>query len=192
MNENARLFFMVHNLSGHDKLLDGIMIFFTQDALPLFAAVLLIVWFLGNDKMKNMVLYAGIAGVAALLVNYVITLVYYEPRPFVTYHTSILIPHAADDSFPSDHATGTFAMAFALWVRNRKLGLAMMLCAVLTGISRVWVGHHYPGDIAASIIVALFTVWTIQKMKGLFDPAFSTLIGWYHDIWAKITKKGYK
>ncbi len=39
MNENARLFFMVHNLSGHEKLLDDIMIFLHRMPcrfLPLF------------------------------------------------------------------------------------------------------------------------------------------------------------
>ncbi|GER65897.1 undecaprenyl-diphosphatase BcrC [Weizmannia acidilactici] len=192
MNENAELFFMIHNLSGHDRLIDQLMIFFTQDALPLFAAVLLLVWLLGNNKMKKMVLYAGITGIAALMINYFITLVYYEPRPFVTYHIRILIPHAADDSFPSDHASGTFAIAFALWMRNRKLGSVMIVCAILTGISRVWVGHHYPLDVAASIVVALVAAYGIHKLEHFFNPAFEKLIQLYHEVLAKFTKKVYK
>ncbi|MFC4770137.1 phosphatase PAP2 family protein [Effusibacillus consociatus] len=33
----------------------------------------------------------------------------------------------------------------------------MLALAVATGNSRVYVGHHYPGDVIASIVVAFFS-----------------------------------
>jgi hypothetical protein len=47
---------------------------------------------------------------------------------------------------PSDHATAAFAIAFAVGVfLHREWGVALAVVAVLIGLSRVWVGVHYPG-----------------------------------------------
>ncbi|KHD86491.1 undecaprenyl-diphosphatase [Heyndrickxia ginsengihumi] len=188
---NSQLFFLIHNLSGHSHLLDDVMIFFTSDAFLLFAIVLLIAWLAGKSQLKSIVLYAGITGIVGLLLNVLIGSLYYEPRPFVTYHIHILLPHAKDDSFPSDHATGTFAIAFALWLRNRKLGSVMIGCAILTGISRVYVGHHYPMDVAASIVIALVVSIAIYKVERYVDPLVRSIINGYNSLVEKLIRKRF-
>lgn len=81
----------------------------------------------------------------------------------------LLLPHAADSSFPSDHAAAAFAIAVVLVAVHRRLGSLLLLTAALIGFARVYVGDHYPGDVlvgagvgVAAAAVLLFFSWPGQ------------------------------
>ena len=62
-------------------------------------------------------------------------------------------------SFPSDHATLSFALAFGLMLASRRLGLAAALWALLVVcLPRVYSGLHYPTDILAGALIGLVAV----------------------------------
>jgi undecaprenyl-diphosphatase len=86
----------------------------------------------------------------------------------------LLIPHAADPSFPSDHATLAFSLAFSLLFANRRVGLLMLGLALITGISRVYVGVHYPGDILGAMALSLAAAYLVWKLRTRLDrvPAY--------------------
>ena len=46
-----------------------------------------------------------------LFLVFLIALVYYVPRSFVTNKVNLLLPHTPDASFPSDHVIGTMSIA---------------------------------------------------------------------------------
>jgi undecaprenyl-diphosphatase len=72
-------------------------------------------------------------------------------RPFVA-HPGVahrLIAHARDAGFPSDHATGAFAIAAAMLLFDPILGAVLAALAVVIIFARVYVGVHYPGDVLA-------------------------------------------
>jgi membrane-associated phospholipid phosphatase len=80
-----------------------------------------------------------------------------RPRPSVTH-----LEHVSSSSFPSGHATQSSAFAFALLalVYTAPAGrrrAASTLCAIVlvcaVGASRVYLGVHYPTDVAAGIIL---------------------------------------
>jgi undecaprenyl-diphosphatase len=70
-------------------------------------------------------------------------------RPFVDHpgQVHLLIAHARDAGFPSDHATGSFAIATALLMRHRRAGLVALVLAIAVSVARVAVGAHYPTDV---------------------------------------------
>jgi undecaprenyl-diphosphatase len=52
-------------------------------------------------------------------------------------------------SFPSGHTTAAFAVAVAVQGEGRAAGPIALLLAVCIGLSRVYLGAHYPFDVAA-------------------------------------------
>lgn len=72
---------------------------------------------------------ATFALVFALLASRVIGMVFPHARPFVDGFGHQFIPHAPDNSFPSDHGTGifTFALAFLFWYRRIWLGALLIV-----------------------------------------------------------------
>jgi undecaprenyl-diphosphatase len=180
---NYEIFQAINHNAGHQPFLDGLMVFFTQFAFPCFALVLLLMWFLGKEKEKYTVVNAVITAVIGLVINFILGHIFYENRPFVTHHVNLLVQHVKDSSFPSDHATGTFSIALAiLWRKHRKIGIGMLLFALCTGISRVYVGNHYPFDVLASIIVSLVVSGLVFAMQSVFAPIGRVVITIYNRI----------
>jgi undecaprenyl-diphosphatase len=180
---NYQLFQAINENAGHHPLLDGIMVFFTDFAFPLFALALLLMWFLGKEKAKYTVVYAAITTVIGLVINVVLSHMFYENRPFVTHHVNLLVQHAKDSSFPSDHVTITFSIALAImWQKYRKIGTGLIIFAIGTGISRVYVGNHYPFDVLAGIIVSLAASGLVYALQSVFAPVGRIIISIYNKL----------
>ncbi|MGM2836345.1 undecaprenyl-diphosphatase, partial [Bacillus cereus group sp. Bce025] len=87
---NYAVFQWINNLAGTSVLLDKVMIAITNSAAYVAILFMLILWF-HNGKKENAirkqytVLYTTLSVIIALLVNVFIHLVYYHPRPFVSY-----------------------------------------------------------------------------------------------------------
>lgn len=186
---NIEMFQAINHLAGNHPILDATMVFVTQKSLFIFALTLLFMWFFGNEKYKYTVVYAALTGALGLFINFLISQIYFEPRPFITHHVNMLISHAADASFPSDHTTGAFSLAFAIFLRHQKIGFITVLFAVLTGFSRIYVGHHYPFDVLGSILVALLVSLIVFKASGLIKPIPNVMINIYNKL-PGVPKKG--
>lgn len=73
-----------------------------------------------------------------------------RPRPCDDYPAvALLLPHPGGYSFPSSHASSSFAAAVSLFLRFRKPGIAALLLAALIAFSRVLLFVHYPTDVLA-------------------------------------------
>jgi len=122
---------------------------------------------ISRENKKSFLVLGIISSVLAYAVSLVISHLYFDPRPFVVGHFTPLIPHAADNGFPSDHELLTAVIASVMYLYNRKVSLVLWLIAIAVGISRVYVGIHHPIDIAGSIIIAIgataFTYFIIKK-----------------------------
>lgn len=126
------------------------------------------------------VILTGAATVVALAVNQIIGPLVDRPRPFVTMpHVLLLLPHSADPSFPSDHAmvAGAFVGGLAL-VHRRWAGLAAVL-AVLLAFARVYVGVHYPTDVAAGLLIGatVAVVLVLSPLRTLLARLLAVVAG---------------
>jgi len=60
-------------------------------------------------------------------------------------------------SFPSGHAASSLSVALALaGAAGGPLGLALLAVATVVGLSRCYLGVHYPGDVLAGWLLAIF------------------------------------
>ena len=81
---------------------------------------------------------------------------YYNPRPFVLGLGRMLIEHDATTSFPSFHATFLFSLALPLFAQKgvRGTALAVLLLGVAIAWARIFVGVHYPLDMAGAFVIS--------------------------------------
>jgi undecaprenyl-diphosphatase len=105
---------------------------------------------------------ACISGLASaglgLLIAQAISHVWVRERPFLAHpsETLLLAPPSHEPSFPSDHAVAAFAIAVSVaLIGGRRVGALFLAGATVVGITRVFVGLHYPGDIAGGALVGL-------------------------------------
>ncbi|MDN6884251.1 phosphatase PAP2 family protein [Variovorax sp. CAN2819] len=97
---------------------------------------------------------AAFAGLASMASHAIATAVN-MPRPFVLGLAPAYIEHAGRGSLPSAHATVMFMVALAFLLRPglRRLSLPLLALAAATGWGRVYVGVHFPLDIAAGLLL---------------------------------------
>src|SRR3954467_7267464 len=142
----------------HDWFEDPLRAYAAASEL-LFAAVLLALILLAPGARRPLARRAGVAAAAsvalAVLVAHLIAAVVDRPRPFVAHAATIhpFLAHAADPSFPSDHATAAFAIATAVMLRQRAWGLLLLALAAVIAMGRVFLGLHYPSDVLAGAAV---------------------------------------
>jgi undecaprenyl-diphosphatase len=110
-----------------------------------------------------------LGGAVAELLAVVAGHVYYDTRPFVIEHIKPLISHAADNGFPSDHALLASFLGFTMLFYSRRLGLLLLLIALLIGAARVAAHIHHPIDIVGSFVIAAIAVIVVRVLAHLWQ-----------------------
>ncbi|MGH7922409.1 MAG: phosphatase PAP2 family protein [Candidatus Dormibacteraceae bacterium] len=168
-----RLERLINAPAGHLPVVDTLMVAAASWAEVVFAAVV-VVWFLFgmirvSRREKLGAVTALLAAGGALLVNLVLSHLYFHSRPFVAHPgvVHLLLNHARDNSFPSDHAAGAFAVSVVLVAYRRRLGVVAIVASAWVAYARVYVGDHYPLDVlvgAADGIIAAILLLTILRV----------------------------
>ena len=150
----------INGLSGN-SFFDGLNKVFAND-LPavlviLVALVFLIPWAQRRAERRSGAVLATAAAALGLLINQPIAHAVNRLRPYLAHpaHAHLLISRSHDPSFPSDHATGGFALAFGIWLYDRTIGTVLLIIATALSFSRVYVGTHYPGDVVAGALIGM-------------------------------------
>ncbi|MCR5147809.1 MAG: phosphatase PAP2 family protein [Eubacterium sp.] len=136
-------------------VMDKIMWFFSVigngGILPIALTIILLI-FVKTRKI-------GVEAVISLLLTFIIANLIIKnavdrARPYETYtYLESLIGKMVDSSFPSGHAANTFAVAVAILLNNRKIGIPVTIVAVIMAFSRMYNVVHYPTDVIAGILI---------------------------------------
>jgi undecaprenyl-diphosphatase len=103
--------------------------------------------------------------ITTALVEFPIKSYFRRRRPFITIIQAIVIGKKPGTwSFPSGHSASAFAGA---WLLNRtfphRWGLRYVL-ASMVAFSRVYLGDHYPGDVASGSLLGLLFAMFFRKV----------------------------
>ena len=180
---NINIFNSINYFAGSNAVLDKIGIF-TAEYLPLiFILVLVFLWF-RNEEYKNLVLYCVYSVILGLSLNFLITLFYFHPRPFMDKIGVLLIKHAPETSFPSDHTTFMLSIAFMFlyFKKTRITGIILSVIALIGGTARVFAGIHYLFDIIGSLFVATLVGLIIFYSKSRLTKINDIILSIYSRI----------
>lgn len=165
----------INGLAGTFGALDALMITITYFAVPSLVIWVALQWWFGGRaraQRRHTVVSAGLAFLLGLLINQIILLFVHRMRPYDAGLTSLLIPSTTDPSFPSDHATASFAIAVTFLLKGmRRTGLWLTLAAVVICFSRIYVGTHYLSDVLGGMLTACIAC---------------LLVGWFYRAGSRI------
>ena len=113
---------------------------------------------------------AGALGLAALAMGFLLCNGLLKPmiqrtRPWLMVEglKNLVVPGDAH-SFPSGHTCAAFAAAWT-WRKQlpyRWMGRVALVAAVLMGLSRLYLGVHFPTDVLAGAVVGIFASWAMS------------------------------
>ena len=141
-------------------------------------------WQHGNrmDRVSIVLLFpkktrrAGLLSLLALLgslcvTNFLLKNYVARVRPYeVVAGLQCLIAAQPDWSFPSGHASASFASAVVIYKScPRGIGVPALVLAFAISLSRLYVGVHYPSDVIVGMVIgtliALILFWIFGEKK---------------------------
>jgi undecaprenyl-diphosphatase len=168
-----RIYKAIYDVSLHHHWVGSLFHAIEQASIPFMVVATAALWFLsrpGGDRRWKLATANGFAAAAvAFVVNFVIHSAWDRPRPYETHHISHPWSSSTDASFPSDHASVSLAIAFAVLAVDLTAGALLLVAAVLIAIGRIFIGAHYPGDVLASLGVAILAYVVVRLARPVVD-----------------------
>lgn len=117
---DAAITHVINGLSG-SAAGDFLMIWISAIGVPLLVLAVAGQWWRGGGRPheRHVLVAVGLSFLLGLVINQIVLLFVHRVRPYDGGVTHLLIERSSDPSFPSDHATATFAIAAV--IRPRRL-----------------------------------------------------------------------
>ena len=156
----------------HVAWLDPVVSFYTKmgDAGILFIALSLAM-LLYRPTRKAGALALGAMVLGLLVTNVTIKPLVERARPWLVLELTPLVTENDPNSFPSGHTCAAFAAGLS-WARAlpwRWGRIAAVVLAVLMGLSRLYVGVHFPTDVAAGAVIGALCAWAAWRACEAYE-----------------------
>ncbi|BCG98114.1 undecaprenyl-diphosphatase [Mesorhizobium sp. 131-2-5] len=156
----------INSLAGTSGAIDFLAIWVSAIGVPVLVLAVAGQWWRGSDRPHNrhVLVATGLSFLLGLAINQIILLLVHRIRPYDAGITHLLIDRSADPSFPSDHATATFAIAAAFFLHGIwRVGFGFLAAAALVTLSRVYVGTHYVSDVLGGALTGVIATLIVRS-----------------------------
>jgi|GEM_PF-909835 len=159
----------------HNPLFDALALFLHNANDGLFYVVVIgAIYWMFNKKL-------GIRMLFALIIIGLITLAFKDlfgrPRPYQIPNSGI-IPLVTETTFgiPSGHASMALVIwgYVALWLKDRIVTIVIVTYVILMGLSRMYLGVHFPQDVLAGWLLGGIVLW-------LYATQVERVVSWWHE-----------
>ncbi|AYV66340.1 undecaprenyl-diphosphatase [Niallia circulans] len=186
---NIHLFRYINDLGKQYTFLNIPMILIAEYMVYFLAIATLLLWFSSKKKNRMMVLCAVVSFLFAEIGGKIAGLLHSNYQPFEELlNVNKLIEKAVDNSFPSDHTILFFSICLSFYLFKRGIWLFWVILALIVGISRIWVGVHYPMDVFVGAFIAtmssILVYLTLPKLK-----LTNQFLAYYEDLEQRLTRK---
>src|SRR3954471_13799735 len=181
-----RIFHAVDEFASDYRWLAHATYAFETIGVVLYAAAVVVLWLAtepGEERRWKIAALSGAASAGlALLINQAIAQIWHRPRPYESHPQVYHLTKSHDPSFPSDHASAAFGIAFGIYFVDRRVGRFFLAVAALIAVGRVVVGAHYFTDVIASAVISAavaaavvrfgmpILLWVARKLERVSDP----------------------
>jgi undecaprenyl-diphosphatase len=176
----------IYDVSLHHHWVGSLFHGVEQASIPVMVVITGVLWFFsrpGGDRKWKLACGTGYAAAAlGYVIAFVIHQIYDRARPYETHAIRHPWSSSTDASFPSDHTSLSFAIAFAVLAFDTAAGVLFLVVAAIIGIGRLFIGAHYPGDVLAGVAVGLvaalvvvrllprFVAFVVAQVERVIDP----------------------
>lgn len=171
--------FLFINLKLQNRFFDFQMPFITEfkNWRVLFFLIILAMLIFGRKKERiAAILVLVILAIADSSTNLLFKPLFARPRPCQIFpQVHLLAGCSHSGSFPSSHAANIFAAGTILTFFYRRVWLIWLAIAVTVSFSRIYVGVHYPLDVAggafygillgAAVLIVTKSIFRIQSLS---------------------------
>jgi len=157
---------LLYNIPRTDSL-DAIFLFFTN--LPgsigqlwlIVGIVLLIFKKTRRTGAAVLISYVGVLLFGELLLKHVVI----RPRPCqIDQAFALLVERPTSSSFPSTHTAFAFGAATAIFMKYKKIGVALFVIAALIAFSRLYLFLHFPTDVLCGAVLGIVMGFAAVKI----------------------------
>lgn len=148
------------NCHHNNEILNRLMQFVTNLGGSIFTIGITVIMLFNSNYYDN-----ALEGAFSLTVSHIIVQllknVCLRPRPYdAIKNANILCRPLKDFSFPSGHTTAAFALAISWSINFVYIAPFLYITATLVGLSRVYLGMHYPSDILIGALIGTVSAAT--------------------------------
>ncbi|ENW04550.1 phosphatase PAP2 family protein [Acinetobacter beijerinckii] len=162
---NIHLFHVINSLATKYPIIDQIAIFLADDLNTFFISFLVFLLVVQWKTYHQIFTKTLFIVLVSLVLSDLIEFFYHHPRPFQLDLGHKLIGHGLSSSFPSQHTLTMVVIGFTyLFAGFKWIGYIGLSTSLIVGLSRVYVGVHFPFDVVGSFLIGFILVLSTRYL----------------------------